>query len=82
MYAVVIYEVAAKEIEPLLKPWLRRSSVGAYFLSPKINPSEPYFRLELQGQGGTPQVDFELQLPHGFIKAVLHSRDIKQLGFA
>jgi hypothetical protein len=83
-YAVVLFEQAATELGELAKPWLHHGSSGTYFYSKRIDPSGNYFHLVLEDPVHLPDLpkqDFELQIPHSFVKAVFYAEDLKRLGF-
>jgi hypothetical protein len=83
-YAVVLFEQAADELQGLAASWLRRDTVGAYFYSKEIDPSGFYFHMVLEDPIDLPDIppqDFELHIPHSFVKAVFYAADLKRLGF-
>jgi hypothetical protein len=81
-YAVVIFENAADEIASFTGLWLKREIGISYFYSHKIDPSGAYFHLTLRTTDPDGALrEFELQLPHSFIKAVFYAADFKSLGF-
>lgn len=82
-YCVVLFESGLPELEPVLKTWLRNSDMGHYIYAKSIDPSGPYFHMVVDTSlPGGPQIDFELQLPHVFIKAIFYAADVKALGFS
>jgi len=82
-YAVVLFEETAAELQGVAAGWLRRDTSAAYFYSKEIDPSGVYFRmiLEVVDVPNIPPQDFELHIPHSFVKAIIYSADLKRLGF-
>lgn len=82
VYAVVLFETAANELGSLVALWLKRSEMGSYLYAKKVEPNGPYFHMVLEhtGPDGIAR-EMELQIPHGFVKAIFHAADKKSLGF-
>ena len=81
-YAVVLFEWAADELHPWANLWLHRQTGLSYFYSPRIEPNGPYFHMVLidRPPAGN-QIEFEMQIPHAFVKAVFNAADLKRIGF-
>lgn len=82
-HAVILYEGAADELKSFTVPWLRREHGMSYFYASTINPDAPiYCHMTLIPRlPGDDMANFELQVPHGFIKAILYAGDYKSSGF-
>lgn len=82
VYAVVLFETAAEELGSLVAIWLKRSEMGSYLYAKKVDPDGPYFHMVLVNTDpdGMDQ-EMELQIPHAFVKAILHAADKRALGF-
>jgi hypothetical protein len=77
---VVLHEEAARELAGILGQWLKRGdAVGAYVNCKEIDPNGPYFHMTLE-MDSVPS-DFEVQIPHSAIKAIICSVELKKLGF-
>lgn len=82
VYAVVLYDQATEELGKLISSWLKRSDIGSYIYAKTIEPNGAYFRMTIEDKTINGEVvEFELQLPHPFIKAVFYSADVKKIGF-
>ena len=82
VYAVVLYDQATEELGKLISLWLKRSDFGSYIYAKTIEPNGAYFRMIIEDKTFNGEVvEFELQLPHSFIKAVFYSSDVKKIGF-
>lgn len=82
VYAVVLFEPAVAELGKLIAVWVKSSEIGSYIYAKKIDPNGPYFHMWLENtapDGVTREM--ELQIPHGFVKAVFYAADVKSLGF-
>jgi hypothetical protein len=82
-YAVLINENAANLLGIIIKPWVRKSDVGTYFLAKSVDTSGPYLHMVVSGAapGIKATGDFDLQIPHVAVLAILASADVKRLGF-
>ena len=82
VYAVILFDQAAEELGSLVALWLKKGTIGSYIYAKKIDPNAPYFHMWLESTSpdGTTW-ETELQIPHGFVKAVFYSADIKRIGF-
>jgi hypothetical protein len=81
-YAVVLSEAGAAEVSPFAGLWMRQSNGVSYFNCKSIEPNAAYFRMVLEEflpDGKT--FDFELQIPHAFVRGVLYAADLKHVGF-
>lgn len=82
VYAVVLFDQAVDELGKLINLWLNRSDLGCYIYAKKIDPNGAFFHMWLEDKtpSGASQ-EIELQIPHGFIKAVFYAADVKSIGF-
>ena len=82
VYGVVVYEQAAEELAPFASLWLKRTGELSYFYAKRIDPAGPYFHMFLESPNPDGSIsEFELQIPHTFVKAVLYAADFKGVGF-
>lgn len=82
VYAVVLFDAAAKELGQLISLWVKKSDIGFYLYAKKVDPSGHFFHMWLENisPDGRP-VETELQIPHQFVKAIFYAADKKSLGF-
>lgn len=77
---VVLYDNAAKELGGIFGNWLKHGdTVGAYISCKEIDPNGPYFHMTLELEDIS--ADFEIQIPHSAVKAIICATDLKRLGF-
>jgi hypothetical protein len=79
----VFTDHGAVELGGVLKLWLRQSEIfGPYVYCKSVDPNGPYFHMLIEDHYSDSQsVNFEVQVPHAFIKAILCASDLKRLGF-
>ncbi len=82
VYAVVLYDQAVEELGNLVALWLKRSDMGSYIYAKKVDPNGPFFHMLLEhtAPDGVTR-EMELQIPHGFVKAIFYAADVKSIGF-
>ena len=79
--SVVLHDAAAESLRGVLGPWLMGNDVvGSYIICKEIEPNGPYFHMTVEFPDT--DTDFELQIPHGAIKAIICTADLKRFGFA
>jgi hypothetical protein len=80
---VVLTDHGAGELGGVLKLWLKQSELfGAYVYCKSVDPNGPYFHMLIEEPNPpTEPIGFEVQVPHGYIKAILCASDLKKLGF-
>ena len=82
VYGVVVYEQAAEELASFASLLLKRNGKFSYFYAKRIEPTGPYFHMFLENNNPDGSIsEFELQIPHAFVKAVLYAADFKTVGF-
>ena len=80
--SVVLSEQGAVDLGGVLKLWLKSGGLfGPYVNCKSIDPNGPYFVMIIEEQAGSEIVDIEVQIPHGYVKAVIHAPALKKLGF-
>ena len=80
-YAVVLTENAQTIFPSEFASVLRTSGELHYFLAKKIDPNGSFFYMELDSSVIGVAVDMQLHIPHGLIRYVFASTDVKKLGF-
>ncbi len=80
---VVLSDHGASELGGVLKLWLKQSELfGPYVYCKSVDPNGPYFHMVIEVQHSASEtIDFEVQIPHGYIKAILCAADLKKLGY-
>ncbi len=79
--SVVLHDDAANSLKGVLGPWLKgNDTVGSYIICKEIEPNGQYFHMTVEFSDTN--TDFELQIPHGAVKAIICTADLKRLGFA
>ena len=81
--SVFLTDLGAQELRGVFKLWLKESQSGGYAINcNSVDPNGPYFTMTLQLQlSESEKIDFEAQVPHAYIKAVVSAPDLKKLGF-
>ena len=78
--SVVLYGNAAKDLCGVLGPWLKGNDiVGSYIICKEVEPNGPYFHMTVEFPDA--DADFELQIPHAAVKAIVCTTDLKRFGF-
>ena len=82
VYCVVFFDAAIEELGDLVKLWAKKSAMGQYIYAQKIDPNGNYFHMWVKDAAPDGQtIEFELQVPHAFVKAVFYAADVKRVGF-
>ena len=83
VYAVMLKDHVTDELGALSKVCIREGALGSHIYAKSVEPKGPYFHMiiEVKSVTGDSGVEFELQLPHSSVKAVLCAPDVKHLGF-
>ena len=77
---VVLHDSAANELRGVFGSWLKHGdAVGFYVNCKEIEPNGPYFHMTIEIEDIP--ADFEVQIPHSAIKAIICATDLKRLGF-
>lgn len=77
--AVIFTDLGAAEMASPLRLWMKNGDVfGHYVYCKSVDPNGPYFHMVIEEAQG---VDFEVQVQHAYVKAVICSADFKRLGF-
>ncbi len=81
-YAVILNEIGAAELEKVLVLWIKREPLGVYLNASAVDPNGPFVTMTLAEtfpDGKT--IDFEVQIPHAYVRAIVYAADIKRIGF-
>ena len=84
-YGVLLNDLAVAEIGKLLSTWSQSNEYGTYLLAKSVDPAGAFVTIVVEDKpppGLSAVPDIELQIPHGFIKAIIYAADIKRIGFA
>lgn len=77
--AVLFTDLGAAELVSPLRLWMKNGDVfGHYVYCKSVDPNGPYFHMVIED---APGIDFEVQVQHAYIKAIICSADFKRLGF-
>ena len=81
--AVLLTDFGNAELANPLRLWLKQSDMfGSYVYCKSVEPNGPYFHMVIEVQHSeTETVDFEIQVQHSYVKAVICAADFKKLGF-
>ena len=80
--SVVLSEQGAVDLAGVLKLWLKDGKLfGPYVNCKSIDPNGPYFVMVIEEESGSDTIDIEVQVPHHYIRAVIHAPALKKLGF-
>ncbi len=77
--AVLLTDLGAVELASPFRLWLRQGEVfGPYIYCKSVDPNGPYFHMVVQDAD---TIDFEIQVQHAYVKAVVCASDFRKLGF-
>jgi hypothetical protein len=81
--SVALTDFGMDQLGSMLRLWIKESPLGGYYIScNSVDPVGPYFHMRLQMQHTDSEViDFDVQVPHACIRAVITAADLKKLGF-
>ncbi|MBI3728671.1 MAG: hypothetical protein HY254_10135 [Burkholderiales bacterium] len=81
-YAVVLAEGVERLFPVSMSSFIRTSQELHYFLASEIDANGTFFYMVLRESAnlGIP-TDFQLHIPHGYIRYILATKDEKLLGF-
>ena len=81
--SVVLTAQGATDLDGVLRLWLKNGKLfGPYVNCKSIDPNGPYFVAIIEETSGSDTIDIEVQIPHHYIRAVVHAPALKKLGFA
>ena len=80
---VVLTDDGTIDLSGVLTLWIKKNELfGSYVNCKSVDPNGPYFHMLIEAhQVNSDTIDFELQVPHHYIKAILCSTDLKKLGY-
>ena len=81
--SVSLSDYGVQELGEILRMWIKKSPVGGHYINcNSVDPVGPYFLMQLQTQHSESEfIDFEVQVPHACIRAIITAPDLKKLGF-
>jgi len=77
--SVVLNPLAVEDLRAVLGPWLQSNEIGSYVICKEVDSSGAYFQMVLLFPG-TPN-EFEVQIHHGAVKAIIRAAELTKLGF-
>jgi hypothetical protein len=81
-YAVVLNELGAAELEKVFVLWIKREELGVYLNASAVDPNGPFVTMTLISTFPDKKtVEFEVQIPHSYVRAIVYAADIKRIGF-
>ena len=81
-YAVVLSDLGATELEKVLVLWLKREELGVYLNAVAVDPNGPFLAITISDKlPDGKATEFEIQIPHAYVRAIVYAADIKRIGF-
>ena len=80
--SVILSEQGVTDLKDTLSLWLKINSLGHYVNCKSVDPAGVYFHMFFDfEQSGGESLEFEVQIPHHYVKAIVCAKDLTKLGF-
>lgn len=82
-YIIFLTEDSIKEIGAALKQWSASSNtLGEYIRCNEVNTMGSFVHIQIvEQESDQPEVKYEIELPHRYIKLIISGSDMTKIGF-